>query len=47
MFRVLREIYGQHHRSAEGTIRRIVDKFETTGLMVYQPTPVRFLTRYN
>ena len=30
-FRVLREIYGQHHLLIEGTIHRIVEKFETTG----------------
>ena len=34
MFRGLREIYGQHHRPTEGTIHRIVEKFETTGLVV-------------
>ena len=39
--RAPREIYGQHHRSTEGTVRRIVKKFETTGSMVDQPTPVR------
>ena len=37
-FRVLREIYGQHYRSTEGTIRRIVGKFET---IMDQLIPVR------
>ena len=40
-FRARRQIYSQHHRPTEGTIRRIVKKFETTGLVVDQPTPVR------
>ena len=39
-FGTLCEIYGQHHRLIEDTIRRIVEKFETTGLVVDQPTPV-------
>ena len=39
-FRIRRQIYIQHHRHTEGTIRRIVDKFETTGSVVDQPTPV-------
>ena len=39
-FRTLHEIYGQHHRSTEGTTRRIVRKFETTDSVVDQPTPV-------
>ena len=40
MFRARREIYDRHHRPTEGTIRRIVDKFETTGSVTDQPTPV-------
>ena len=40
-FRARHEIYGQHHCPTEGTIRRIVEKFETTGLVMDQPTPVR------
>ena len=40
--RVLRQIYGHHHRPTDGIIRRIVEKFETTGsVVVDQPTPVR------
>ena len=38
--RALREIYGQHHCPAEGTIRRIVGKFETTSSVVDQPKSV-------
>ena len=41
MFHTLREIYGQPYRPTEGTIRRSVEKFETTGLVMDQPTPVR------
>ena len=35
------QIHGQHHRPTEGTIRRIVEKFETNGSVVDQPTSVR------
>ena len=41
MFRARRQIYGQHHRHTEGTSHRIVDKFETSGSVVDQTTPVR------
>ena len=38
--RALCEIYGQHHHPTEGTIRRIVEKFETIGSVVDQSTSV-------
>lgn len=40
-FRKLRTIYGVHDRPAESTIRRLINKFETTGSIADQTTPVR------
>jgi len=40
-FRVLRNFYPRHNRPAESTIRRLVAKFESTGSINNQPTPVR------
>ena len=40
-FRALRDFYPRHNRSAESTIRRLVAKFESTGSINNQPTPVR------
>lgn len=40
-FRALRPFYGRDDRPAESTIRRLVDKFESTGSVNNQPVPVR------
>jgi len=40
-FRALRDFYPRHNRLAESTIRRLVAKFESTGSINYQPTPIR------
>ena len=40
-FRALREIYSRNERPPERTISRIVKKFEETGSVVDQATPVR------
>lgn len=40
-FRALRPFYGRHNRPVERTIRNVVDKFEATGSVNSQPTPVR------
>ncbi|XP_022163933.1 uncharacterized protein LOC111029282 [Myzus persicae] len=40
-FRALRDFYPRHNRSAESTIRRLVAKFESTGSINHQPTPIR------
>ena len=40
-FRALCNIYGAHNRPVESTIRRLVDKFESTGSVNNQKTPVR------
>ena len=40
-FRALRDFYPRHNRPAESTIRRLVTKFESTGSINNQPTPVR------
>jgi len=41
MFRALRDFYPRHNRPAESIIRRLVAKFESTGSINNQPTPVR------
>jgi len=43
MFRALRDFYPRHNRLAESTIRRLVTKFESIGLINNQPTSVRRL----
>jgi len=40
-FRALRDFYLRHNRPAESTIRRLVAKFESTGSINNQPTPIR------
>ncbi|CAK9831720.1 Transposable element Tc3 transposase [Anthophora retusa] len=40
-FRALRSIYGQHKRPTELTIRRLVQKFESTGSIVDKHIPTR------
>ncbi|CAI6343491.1 unnamed protein product [Macrosiphum euphorbiae] len=35
------DFYPRHNRPAESTIRRLVAKFESTGSINYQPTPIR------
>lgn len=40
-FRALRETYSQHYRPKEDTIRRIVEKLETTGSVIDHPPPTR------
>jgi len=39
--RALRDFYPRHNHPAESTIRRLVAKFESTGSIINQPTPVR------
>lgn len=39
--RALRPFYGRHNRPTERTIRRVVDKFESTGSVNDRSTPVR------
>ena len=41
MFCALRDFYPRHNRPAMSTIRRLVTKFESTGSINNQPTPVR------
>lgn len=40
-FRALRPIYGVDGRPSESTIRRLINKFEATGSLLDQTTPVR------
>jgi len=40
-FRALRDFYSRHNRPAESTIQRLVAKFESTGSINNQSTPVR------
>ena len=40
-FHVLREFYGQNNRPAESTIRRLVNKFESSGTVTDTIVPVR------
>jgi len=40
-FRALRDFYPRHNRPAESTIQRLVAKFESTGSINNQLTPVR------
>lgn len=40
-FRALRPIYGVDNRPAESTIRRLINKFQATGLVVDERRPVR------
>jgi len=40
-FRALRDFYPRHNRPAESTIQRLVAKFESTGSINNQSTPVR------
>jgi len=40
-FLALHDFYPRHNRPAESTIRRLVAKFELTGSINYQPTPIR------
>jgi len=37
----LRDFYPRHNRPAESTIRHLVAKFESTGSINNQPTPIR------
>jgi len=39
--RALRDFYPRHNRPAESTIRRLVAKFESTGSINHQLTPIR------
>ena len=40
-FRALREFYGRNNRPAESTIRRLVNKFESSGTVTDTIVPVR------
>jgi len=40
-FRALRDFYPRYNRPAESTIRHLVAKFESTGSINNQSTPVR------
>jgi len=40
-FRALHDFYLRHNRPAESTIRCLVAKFESTGSINNQPTPLR------
>ena len=41
MFRALREFYGRNNRPAESTIRRLVNKFQSSGTLTDMIVPVR------